>query len=473
MARPAKKIVPLNSKPDEVAQSLYAKREKIYPREVHGLFAMWRTIGVVALLGIYYGLPWFRWEGRQAVLLDLPARKFYIFGLTFWPQDFFYFAVLLIIAALSLFFFTALAGRLWCGYACPQSVWTDVFLRIERWIEGDRLRQMTLDTAPWSARKILVKGAKHTVWVLFAAYTGFTFVGYFTPITGLTEKITAFALGPWETFWIIFYSLATYGNAGWLREQVCIYMCPYARFQGAMFDNDTLIISYDPARGELRGSRRKSDDYKAKGLGECIDCTMCVQVCPTGIDIRGGLQYECIACAACVDVCNQVMEKMDYPKGLIRYTTENAVQGNPSHLLRPRVLVYTVVLLGLFSLMGFGLSQRVPLELHAQRDRNTLYRETLDGLLENVYTLQIVNMDQKAHEYELSVSGINDMQLHKNRETITVPGGEVMEFPVWLRADPQGLRRRSTAITFEVRATDDATLIAREEARFLGPLTGR
>ena len=458
-----------NAAGGDVESSLYAKREKIYPREVHGLFAMWRVIGVVVLLGIYYGVPWLTWEGRQAVLLDLPERKFYIFDLIFWPQDFFYFAVMLILAALSLFFFTALAGRLWCGYACPQTVWTEVFLWIERKIEGDRMKQMKLDKAPASAKKFFTKFSKHTVWILFSAYTGFTFVGYFTPITGIVEKITMLALGPWETFWIIFYSFATYGNAGWLREQVCIYMCPYARFQSAMFDKDTLIISYDPVRGEPRGSRAKSVDPKDKGLGDCIDCTMCVQVCPTGIDIRDGLQVQCIACAACIDVCDDVMGQMGYPQNLIKYTTENAVAGKKSRIIRPRVIIYSVLLVSIFIALITAIALRIPLEMDVIRDRNALYRETVDGLVENIYTLKIINMDQSAHTYSLAVEGISDIHLHMNNSRIRVPAGEVIELPVSVRVDPEDISRGSTSVTFALTADDNKDLTVREEARFLGP----
>lgn len=458
----------------ELPSSLYQKQEKIYPRQVSGIFAMWRTIGVVGLLGIYYGVPWLQWDGRQAVLLDLPERKFYIFGVTFWPQDFFWFAMILAIAAFSLFFFTAIAGRLWCGYACPQTVWTEAFLWIERKIEGDRPKQMKLDKAPWSARKIAIKGAKHTAWILFALYTGITFVGYFTPITGIMDKMVAFEMGPWETFWVFFYSFATWGNAGFMREQVCIYMCPYARFQSAMFDKDTLIISYDETRGEPRGSRKKGSDYREMGLGDCIDCTMCVQVCPTGIDIRKGLQYQCIACAACIDVCDGVMDKMGYAKGLIRYTTENAVQGKEVHVIRPRVLVYAGLLVAISAAVLWGILTRIPLELDVIRDRNTLYRETLEGKVENVYTLKIINMDHNSHVYNLSVKGINDLELKLTRERIEVNAGEVLELPLWLRADPSDLKKRSTSIEFMLEATDNSKLKVIEEGRFLGPMnTGR
>lgn len=463
----------MNDSTKQTSHSLYAKREKIYPRQVHGLFAMWRTTGVFVLLGIYYLVPWMPWDGRQAVLLDLPERKFYVFGLTFWPQDFFYMAVLLILAALSLFFFTALAGRLWCGYACPQTVWTEVFLWIERKIEGDRPKQMKLDRQKLDGHKLFLKASKHAVWIVFSAYTGFTFVGYFTPITGLWDKMITLTMGPWETFWIVFYSFATYGNAGWLREQVCIYMCPYARFQSAMFDRDTLIISYDEARGEPRGSRGRKDDPKQKGLGDCIDCTLCVQVCPTGIDIRRGLQYQCIACASCVDVCNEVMDKMGYEHGLVRYTTQNALDGKPAKLLRPRTIIYAGLLLGILLTTLVSMSQRIPLQVDVIRDRIALYLVAENGDIENVYVIKVLNMDHQAHEYRLSVSGLPEMTMGMDNRVIRVESGEVAEVPVRLRVPPKVLTSRSSEIDFRIETIDGAKLAVEEHARFLGPLPGK
>ena len=325
------------SQTENTGDSLYRKDPKVYPRDVKGTFASLRKLAMVALLGLYYLIPWINWAGHQAVLFDLPARKFYIFGLTFWPQDFIFLTMMLIIAGLSLFFVTAVAGRLWCGYACPQTVWTEAFLWIERLVEGDRNKRMKLDAAPWSGHKLLLKTLKQFLWIGFALWTGFTFVGFFTPIKELGAAVFTFQLGAWETFWLLFYSFATYGNAGILREQVCKYMCPYARFQSAMFDKDTLVIAYDEARGEPRGGRSKSVVPSEQGLGDCIGCTLCVQVCPTGIDIREGLQIECIACAACIDVCDQVMDKMDYKKGLISYTTEHRLSSEETHVFRPRI----------------------------------------------------------------------------------------------------------------------------------------
>ncbi|HFD81468.1 MAG TPA: cytochrome c oxidase accessory protein CcoG [Gammaproteobacteria bacterium] len=452
--------------------AVYAKHRKVYPREVHGLFATLRTVGMVVLLGLFYGVAWLSWDGHQAVLLDLPARKFYVFGLTFWPQDFFYFAWLLVIAALTLFYVTALAGRLWCGYACPQTVWTEIFLWIEQKIEGSRNQQIKRDQAPMSFAKFRVKATKHFIWIVFSLYTGFTFVGYFTPIRELSAELMNFNLGPWETFWILFYGFATYGNAGWMREQVCIYMCPYARFQSAMFDRDTLVIAYDEKRGEPRGSRKKGVDPKEMGLGDCVDCTLCVQVCPTGIDIRDGLQYQCIGCAACIDVCDQVMDKMGYPKGLVRYTTEHAMQGVKTKVLRPRTIMYTVLLVALTAGLVYAISQRTPLQLDVIRDRNSLYRETNEGLVENVYTLKVINMDEKPHSYNLNVSGLEGLKLKTPKTEITVPSGEVLNLPVSVSVDPIVLKRAANEIEFTISAKDEPELKHTEKARFLGPVMG-
>ena len=455
----------------ETEQALYEKRQKIYPREVHGMFASLRLTGVAVLMGIFYLTPWLQWGERQAVLFDLPGRKFYIFGLTLWPQDLIYLAALLILAALSLFFFTALAGRLWCGYACPQTVWTEVFLWIERKIEGDRMQQIKLDKAPWSLHKLVVKSTKHGIWIALSLWTGYTFTGYFTPIRELGAGILTLHLGPWETFWVLFYGFATYGNAGWLREQVCIYMCPYARFQSAMFDQDTLIISYDTVRGDPRGSRKRSANPKELGLGDCINCTMCVQVCPTGIDIRDGLQYQCIGCAACIDACNDVMGRMGYAPGLIRYTTENALKGSPTHIIRPRVLVYAGVLVLLLSAVVYNLATLAPTKLDIIRDRNTLFRETGEGLIENVYTLRILNKDHQMHRYAISAEGLPDMTLLLDKDDISVDAGGVKDISARIQVDPVDIKATSNEIMFHLRAKD-AQISVSEAARFVGPAGG-
>jgi cytochrome c oxidase accessory protein FixG len=448
--------------------SLYRKEPKIYPRQVNGRFARLRVVAVWALLGLFYLLPWLQIGGKQAVLFDLPARKFYLFGLTFWPQDFVYLALLLITAGLSLFFFTALAGRLWCGFACPQTVWTEVFIWLERLIEGDRQKRMKLDAAPWDAHKILRKSAKQAVWILFAAWTGFTFVGFFTPIRELGHHVLTLSLGPWETFWTIFYGFATYGNAGFLREQVCKYMCPYARFQSAMFDKDTLIISYDAERGEPRGGRRKNVDPSATGLGDCINCTLCVQVCPTGIDIRAGLQYECIACAACIDVCDQVMDKMEYPRGLIRYTTEHSLKHKQAHVIRPRIIVYGVALLALVSGTVWSMTTRVPLRADLIRDRNALYRELPGDVVENVYTLKITNMDDAPHRYVMTVLNNDAVEVDLARP-LALAAEEVAGVSVRLRI-PKAAGQGVQTLDIELQASDDPSIRKVIQAKALMPM---
>ena len=454
----------------DTGESLYKKEPKVYPRDVSGRFDRLRKISVFVLLGLYYILPWINVGGQQSVLFDLPARRFYIFGLTFFPQDFIYLALLLICAGLTLFFFTALAGRLWCGFACPQTVWTEVFIWIERWVEGDRNKRMKLDKGPWNSNKIIRKLAKQFLWITFALWTGFTFVGFFTPIREFGAGILALSIGPWETFWWLFYSFATYGNAGFLREQVCKYMCPYARFQSAMFDHDTLIISYDLERGEPRGGRRKTADIKELGLGECIDCTLCVQVCPTGIDIRDGLQYECIACAACVDVCDQVMDKMDYPRGLIRYTTENALKGKKSRVLRPRVFIYGTLLTIILVSTLWNMTHRTPLRADLIRDRNQLYRELPDGRIENVYTLKIVNMDDQDHSYRVSTPANEGLTWTIKPEPF-VEAGQVRRFSFALQA-PRDMSRGSVEVEIRFESTSDPEITVSNDIRMLLPTQG-
>jgi len=453
-------------------EPLYEVREKIYPRAVSGAFARWRLALVLATQLVFYGTPWLEWSGRQAVLFDLGARKFYVFGLVLWPQDFIYLTLLLVISALSLFLFTAVAGRLWCGYACPQTVYTEIFLWIERRIEGDRARRMRRDAAPFTLGKLGVKAAKHASWVVLSLWTGFTFVAYFTPARELALEAAGLSLGPWETFWILFYGFATYGNAGWMREQVCKYMCPYARFQSAMFDSDTLIISYDAQRGEPRGGRSRAADPRAKGLGDCVDCGICVQVCPTGIDIRKGLQYECIGCAACIDGCNQVMRKMGYAPGLIRYSTENALKNRwgfaqaLKRLLRPRVVVYTAILWTLILGTAVAVALRVPLKVDVIRDRGSLSREVEDGAIENVYRLQIMNAGESPRVFHVQASGLPTLKV-AGESFFAVEGAGTRMVPVRLRVAGGEARPGSHRIEFEVVAVGEPGVRVRERSVFL------
>ena len=418
--RSSRSVIPITPVPaggDVAMVSLYQAHQKIYPRSVQGVFARWRWLMVAITQLVFYGLPWLEWGQRQAVLFDLGARRFYTFGLVLYPQDFIYLTALLVISALSLFLFTAVAGRLWCGFACPQTVYSEIFLWIERQFEGDRSARIRLDAAPLSFNKVWRKSGKQLSWIALSLWTGFSFVGYFTPIRELTASVLSLGFGAWEIFWILFYSFATYGNAGFMREQVCKYMCPYARFQSAMFDKDTLIVTYDEARGEPRGARSKKADAKALGLGACVDCTLCVQVCPTGIDIRKGLQYECIGCGACVDVCDNVMDKVGYSRGLIKFSTQNSMQKGWSwaqtvrRIFRPRVLIYTAVLWVIIIGVGVSLWSRDPFKVDIERDRATMARIVPGGKIENVYRLQIMNAAEQTLSFQLQVDGLSGLSL--------------------------------------------------------------
>ncbi len=447
---------------------LYKKREKIYQRHPQGLFQTLRVATIWVTLGLYFLLPWLGWDGRQAILFDLPDRKFYIFWFTFWPQDFLYLSWLLIIAAFGLFFVTVLAGRVWCGYTCPQTVWTTFFMWIEFITEGNRNKRMKLDAQPMSKQKFAKKFAKHGLWLLLAFWTAFTFVGYFTPIRELWLDLFYVNVSGWVWFWLTFFTLATYTNAGWMREQVCMFMCPYARFQSVMFDRDTLIVTYDKDRGEPRGARKKNVALEETGLGACVNCQLCVQVCPTGIDIRNGLQYECISCAACIDACDDIMEQMNYPKGLIRYSTENAVEGKPSKVLRPRLIGYGVALMVMIVLFLSTVFSRIPLELDIIRDRNALFRENSQGNIENTYTLKIMNKTQQGQEYTVSVDGLKNVVTHIPEKVSTKPG-ELLSLTVTLEIAPEQLEQRNTTVYFTVQSVSDPSQEVTEESRFLGP----
>ena len=418
-----RKTIPIAAAGEEKTVSFYAAQQKIYPRSIRGTFMAWRWALVWLTQIVFYGLPWLEWGQRQMVLFDLGARRFYWFGYVLYPQDFIYLTGLLIISALALFLFTAVAGRLWCGFSCPQTVYTEIFLWIERKVEGERSARMRLDQGGWSGEKLAKKSLKQLLWVAVSLWTGFTFVGYFVPIRALGGELLALQ-GGWQIFWVLFYGLATYGNAGYLREQVCKYMCPYARFQSAMFDKDTLIVSYDTQRGEPRSPRKKELDHKAQGLGDCIDCKLCVQVCPVGIDIRQGLQYECIGCGLCADACNSVMHSMHYPRGLVRLSTQQALQHGWRHsdivrrIARPRVLIYGAILLGLAVAMAASLAVREPLKVDVLRDRAALARLVAGGQLENVYRLQLMNATEAPQTYRVQVQGLDGMQL---------PGGALIE----------------------------------------------
>ncbi len=453
--------------------SLYEAHEKIYPRSVTGLFSNWRWGMVWLTQLVFYGLPWLEWGQRQAVLFDLGARRFYIFGLVLYPQDFIYLTGILVIAAFSLFLFTAVAGRLWCGYACPQTVYTEIFLWLEKKTEGDRSARMRRDAGPWNSDKLGRKAGKHFLWLTVALWTGFTFVGYFTPIQQLAGEFARWDLGAWEIFWTFFYSFATYGNAGFMREQVCKHMCPYARFQSAMFDKDTLIVTYDAERGEPRGARSKKADLSTLNLGACVDCSLCVQVCPTGIDIRKGLQYECIGCGACADVCDTVMDKVGYPRGLVKYSTENAVNQHWTrgqtlrHVLRPRVLIYVAILGTVVTAMAVSLALRVPFKVDVVRDRGALARIADGGRIENVYRLQIMNATETTQQFHISVSGLADLTIASEND-IAIASTQARWVAVRVQGPPEGAAPGSYPIHFAI-AAQGSTGTVTEKAAFIIP----
>ncbi|HSP32364.1 MAG TPA: cytochrome c oxidase accessory protein CcoG [Halomonas sp.] len=454
-----------------VTQEMYAKRRHIYVREIKGIFQKLRRSANWALMLIFFLLPWINIGDRPLILFDLPNREFHIFTATFYPQEFILLSWLLIICAFGLFFITVFAGRVWCGYTCPQSVWTFLFIWFEHRLEGSRNRRIKLDNQPMTADKAWRKVAKHTAWLLIALATGITFVGYFTPIRDLVMELPTLEAHGWSYFWVGFFLVFTYLNAGWLREQVCIYMCPYARFQSVMFDRDTLIVSYDESRGEPRGHRPKGLSHleaREAGYGDCIDCDLCVQVCPTGIDIRDGLQAECITCAACIDARDSVMDKMGYPRGLVRYTTENALEGKKSQILRPRLLGYFAALMLMMGTFAWAVSDRMPLNFEAERERTQLYQTTRDGQISNVYSLTIRNLDDQDHTYQLSVAGLPSLTL--DSRMISVPAGESRFEAVTVTANPDDLQQPSHAIVFSLQAQQDEDIRLDRETSFLGDI---
>lgn len=457
-----------------VVLPLFLAQKKIYPRSVSGFFSNWRWLTVWVTQIVYYGLPWLEWNDRQAFLFDLEARTFYLFNLVLFPHDLIYLTGLLIISALALFLFTAVAGRLWCGFACPHTVYTEIYVWMEKLVEGDRSARMRLDKAGRSFEKFSKKTIKHGLWLAFAFWTGFTFVGYFTPIDQLGQALLQAQLGPWQTFWILFYGFLTYGNAGFLREQVCKYMCPYARFQSAMFDQDTLIVTYDAQRGEPRGGRSRRADLVALNLGSCVDCTLCVQVCPTGIDIRNGLQYECLDCGACADVCDQVMDKVGYPKGLVRFTSQNGLkQGWSSaqvwrRVLRPRVLVYGAILLLITLALFISLYLRTPLKIDVMRDSSVMARVVQQGYIENVYRLRVLNATEQVQHYRISVQGLPGLLIDSETRLSLEPTA-ARGLAVRVRMPPGGGPAGVHPIQFRVQAEADPALRAEVGSVFMLP----
>ncbi|WP_447555356.1 cytochrome c oxidase accessory protein CcoG [Vreelandella sp. EE22] len=437
-----------------------ANSARLYVRESQGGFQRIRRCLNVVLMAGFFLLPWLDVQGRPAIWLDIPGREFHLFFATFYPQEFILLALLFIVAAFGLFCITVLAGRVWCGYTCPQSVWSFLFMWVEHRLEGSRHRRIRLDrTRP--ASHLSRKALKHVLWALIALATGLTVVGYFAPIRTLVVDLVTLESHGWAVFWVGFFSFFTYLNAGWLREQVCLYMCPYARFQSVMFDRNTLTVAYDAARGEPRG-RHTLKTPTAPG-GDCIDCELCVQVCPTGIDIRDGLQYACIQCAACVDACNTVMDRIKKPRGLIRYATQNRMEGGVPSLVRPRLLGYFAALMVAVGALAFALTQRVPVSFEAERARATLYTTTASGEIQNVYRLIVRNRDRQARTYQLGAEGIPGARL--SAHTLKVPAGATRAQVVSVTAPAEGLAP-SQALNLILQA-EHADIRAERETRFL------
>jgi len=457
--------------------NLYESEGKVYTRKISGFYQSIRRYTCLPLILGYVLLPWLIMDGRPSILFDLPARKFHILWLTFWPQDFMLLAWLLIISAFALFTVTAMLGRVWCGFTCPQTVWSLMFMSVEHMCEGDRNKQIKLDKQGWSTNKVLRKGTKHFLWLLIAFITGVTFVGYFVPIRDLLSGLLPYrdefgmlSIGahPVAIFWTLFFTGMTYLNAGWLREQVCKYMCPYARFQSVMYDKDTLAVHYDVARGESRGARKIGSDYKAKNLGDCTDCSWCVQVCPVDIDIRDGLQYSCINCGLCVDACNMVMDKMDYPRGLVRFTSEDQLENGKMNFVRIRLLVYLVVIALMSSAFIYTVYTRTPLSMDIIRDRGTRLYRLRNDRVQNVYTLKVYNMDRDDHIYSLKISGDYPFALGKHRP-IQIKAGGASTVPVNVSVSKNKLDTENTDVTFYLESTDNDTIAVERTSPFLGP----
>ncbi|EJL6399015.1 cytochrome c oxidase accessory protein CcoG [Vibrio navarrensis] len=441
---------------------------RIYVRESKGTYQKLRRYGGWFLLVLFAMVPWISYGDRQAILLDFSHQQFNFFGTTLYPQDLTLLALLFMIAAFGLFFITTFLGRVWCGYLCPQTVWTFMYIWFEEKLEGSANKRRKQDAGKLTTDLVLRKTVKHIAWFAIALATGFTFVGYFVPIRDLVVDFFTLNASFGPVFWVMFFAICTYGNAGWMRSIMCIHMCPYARFQSAMFDKDTFIVGYNTKRGEQRGPRSRKADPKQLGLGDCIDCDLCVQVCPTGIDIRDGLQYECINCGACIDACDTTMERMSYEKGLISYTTEHRLSGKHTKVMRPKLIGYGLVLLVMIGLFFAQVASVDPAGLSVIRDRSQLFKVNSSGEVENTYTLKVINKTQQNQEYQLDVKGLSDVSWY-GKQTIHVSPGEVLNLPLSLGVNPDKLSSSITTIQFIL--TDKSNDFSIEvESRFIKKL---
>lgn len=456
-----------NPKTHKGKKDRFNPSERIYVRESKGTFQKLRRYGAWFLLLLFGLTPWIPYGDRQAILLDIGNQQFNFFGTTLYPQDLTLLALLFMIAAFGLFFITTFLGRVWCGYLCPQTVWTFMYIWFEEKLEGSANKRRKQDSSKLTANLIARKTLKHIAWLAIALITGFTFVGYFVPIKSLVIDFLTFSSTFWAGFWVIFFAVCTYANAAWMRSIVCIHMCPYARFQSAMFDKDTFIVGYNTKRGEVRGPRSRKADPQKMGLGDCIDCDLCVQVCPTGIDIRDGLQYECINCGACIDACDQTMERMGYQKSLISYTTEHKLDGRDTKVMRPKLIGYGTVMILMLALFFIQIARVEPVGMSVLRDRNQLFKVNTEGLVENTYNLKVINKTQQEQVYNLTVSGLTDVIWYGNQQ-ITVSPGEVLNLPVSLGVNSEKLSSPVSTIQFIL--TDSNQFTVEVESRFVKKL---
>jgi len=456
-----------NPKTHKTKGDRFNPSNRIYVRESKGQFQQLRRYGGCFLLVLFTMVPWIPYGERQAILLDISNQQFNFFGTTLFPQDLTLLALLFVISAFGLFFITTFLGRVWCGYLCPQTVWTFMYIWFEEKFEGSANKRRKQDSSKLTGNLIMRKTAKHLAWLVIALATGFTFVGYFVPIRDLVVNFFTWDSSFWPVFWVLFFAGCTYGNAGWMRSIMCIHICPYARFQSAMFDKDTFIVGYDVKRGESRGARSRKADPKALGLGDCVDCNLCVQVCPTGIDIRDGLQYECINCGACIDACDHTMDRMGYEKGLISYTTEHRLSGKHTKVMRPKLLGYGAILLVMIGLFFVQIAAVDPAGLSVLRDRNQLFRVNGLGEIENTYTLKIINKTQQEQRYKLDVVGLPSSSWY-GKQTINVLPGEVLSLPMSLGVQPDNLN--SAIVTIEFTLSDNHDFTISVESRFIKKL---
>ena len=443
----------------------YKSQTSVYVREQKGFYQKIRRYINWLLMFAFIALPFVQFNDQQAILLDVVKQEFRIFNLTFWPQDFILLAGILMVAAFALFFVTTWLGRVWCGYVCPQTVWTLAYVWVEHRIEGTRNKRMALDKAPWTLSKAYKKTLKHIIWQLMSLFTATTFISYFIPVSELYSTMLTFDWSGAVTFWVLFFALATYGNAGWMREHVCIHLCPYSRFQSAMFDKNTLLVAYDAKRGENRAPRKRKDDPKALGLGDCVDCNLCVDVCPAGIDIRNGIQYECINCGLCIDACDQTMEKFNYPKGLIRYTSEQQLAGKESNRFNLKLVSYAGLTLMFILLLGIWIDSRIPLEANIIRDRTALFRVNYEGVVENTYTLKILNKTQQPLHFNVKVKNLSDTKINLPKN-VRIGAGVMEEIPVTIALDGYELEKKITNFDFIIQSVEQPNILVQKNTVF-------